>query len=105
MGMAATLGLGVLFVVLQFALWQQLASQGVTVQTGVVGMVIYMLTALHAVHVLMGMMVLVYLLSVAYRSAPGAMLQRSAMRLRLCGMFWHFVDAVWMVMFVGLFLV
>jgi heme/copper-type cytochrome/quinol oxidase subunit 3 len=24
--------------------------------------------------------------------------------LRLCGMFWHFVGAVWIVMFVGLFL-
>jgi heme/copper-type cytochrome/quinol oxidase subunit 3 len=99
--MAMTFGLGLAFVGLQVALWQQLWADGIRFGTGIVGSVLYALTALHALHVVGGIVVLGYLLSVAMR---GGQIHRKAGTLRFCGMYWHFVDAVWVVMFVGMFL-
>jgi heme/copper-type cytochrome/quinol oxidase subunit 3 len=99
--MCGTFALGLGFVGLQCALWYQLWQDGVRLTTGVVGAVTYALTALHAVHVVGGIAVLGYLLAIALR---GGQLQRKASTLRYCGMYWHFVDAVWLIMFVGMFL-
>ncbi len=98
---AATFALGAAFVALQIALWRGLWLGGITFRTGAVGTVVYALTALHAVHVVAGLAVLGYLLAASLR---GTQLQRKVTTLRLCGMFWHFVDAVWIVMFVSMFL-
>jgi heme/copper-type cytochrome/quinol oxidase subunit 3 len=38
-------------------------------------------------------------------TVAGAAMQPRVTSLRLCGMFWHFVGAVWGFMFVGMFLV
>ena len=103
--MLLTFTLGVTFVVLQCVLWRNVYVAGVTPNTGVLGTVFYALTVLHAVHVVAGVGVLAYLLVIARRSLRGAaQMERRVISLRLCGMFWHFVDAVWIVMFVGLFL-
>ncbi len=103
--MLVTFVLGLAFVALQLELWRGMYLAGVTPETGVLGTVFYALTVLHAVHVAAGVGVLGYLLVVAHRSYRGAaLLERRVITLRLCGMFWHFVDAVWIVMFVGLFL-
>jgi cytochrome c oxidase subunit III len=104
-GILATFALGVGFVFLQTMLWRQLIAEGITVQTGTIGMVLYTLTGLHAAHVAMGIVALAYLVVATYKSADGVPLRRKAGSLRLCGMFWHFVDAVWVLMFIGLFVV
>lgn len=98
--MAATFALGVAFVALQGWLWHQLWSDGIRFNTGIVGAVLYALTVLHALHVLGGIAVLGYLLALA---VAGGQLHRKAATLRYCGMYWHFVDAVWIVMFLGMF--
>jgi cytochrome c oxidase subunit 3 len=97
---AVTFLLGCGFVALQGLLWHQLYSDGITMATGALGTVVYGLTILHALHVAAGLAVLGYLLIVALR---GAAMRERATTLRLCGMFWHFVDVVWVVMFLGLF--
>ena len=102
--MAVTLGLGLLFVALQVVLWRNVWLDGITASTGTLGTVFYGLTVLHALHVAAGVIVLGYLLVAALRSVRGAAMQKKVISLRLCGMFWHFVDAVWCLMFVGLFL-
>jgi heme/copper-type cytochrome/quinol oxidase subunit 3 len=98
--MGVTFILGCAFVALQGVLWHVLYSEGITTATGALGTVVYGLTILHAVHVAAGLAVLGYLLVVALR---GAAMRERTTTLRLCGMFWHFVDAVWVVMFLGLF--
>lgn len=100
--MGTTAVLGSLFVALQIVLWRNLWLDGIDFSTGVVGAVLYALTSLHALHVVGGLVVLGYLLVVALR---GAQLQRKASTLRYCGMYWHFVDAVWVLMFAGMFLI
>ncbi len=104
--MAVTLLLGITFVVLQVLLWRGMWLDGLTASAGTVGTVVYGLTILHALHVAAGVVVLAYLLARALSSARGAdRMHKRAMSLRLCGMFWHFVDAVWVLMFVGMFAV
>jgi heme/copper-type cytochrome/quinol oxidase subunit 3 len=98
--MALTFVLGLAFVGLQLFLWHGLSSSGITTGTGVLGTVIYALTILHALHVVMGLLSLAYLLVAFVRGAP---VGQRITTLRLCAMFWHFVDAVWVVMFVALF--
>jgi heme/copper-type cytochrome/quinol oxidase subunit 3 len=103
MAVTGLLGLG--FVALQVVLWTGLWRSGITPSTGTVGTVVYGLTVLHAIHVALGLAVLGYLLVVAIRGARGAeQMHRRLVSLRLCGMFWHFVDVVWVLMFVGIFL-
>jgi heme/copper-type cytochrome/quinol oxidase subunit 3 len=97
--------LGVTFLALQMVLWRGLWLDGVRPSTGALGAVVYALTALHWVHALAGLVALGWLLSLALRSrSPGGWaLERRATTLRVAGMFWHFVGAVWVVMFVGVF--
>jgi heme/copper-type cytochrome/quinol oxidase subunit 3 len=102
---AATLALGAVFLGLQTMLWLSLWHDGVTAAAGTLGSVVWGLTILHAVHVVAGMAVLLYLLvAVARRRAAGGEeMHRRVVSLRLCGMFWHFVAAVWLAMFVAIF--
>ncbi|MGA7990394.1 MAG: cytochrome c oxidase subunit 3 [Thermoanaerobaculia bacterium] len=96
-----TLALGSLFLVLQLAVWVPLWRSGFRIDSGVYGSIFYGLTVFHALHVLAGLFVLLALVPGArkgrYRSG-----RQSAVR--LSAMFWHFVDAVWVVMFVAVYL-
>ena len=96
-----TIALGSLFLVLQFAVWVPLWRSGFRIDSGVYGSIFYGLTVFHALHVLAGLVVLLVLVPGArtgrYRSG-----RQSAVR--LSAMFWHFVDAVWVVMFVAVYL-
>jgi heme/copper-type cytochrome/quinol oxidase subunit 3 len=104
--MAATLALGAAFLGLQAWLWLSLWNSGVTAGSGMLGTVVWGLTVLHALHLFAGLAVLVYLLAAALqgRQAGADDMHRRMVSLRLCGMFWHFVDAVWVLMFVAIFL-
>ena len=96
-----TLALGSLFLVLQLAVWIPLWRSGFRIDSGVYGSIFYGLTVFHALHVLAGLVALLVLVPGArkgrYRSG-----RQSAVR--LSAMFWHFVDAVWVVMFVAVYL-
>jgi heme/copper-type cytochrome/quinol oxidase subunit 3 len=97
-----TLALGSLFLALQLAVWIPLWRSGFRIDSGTYGSVFYALTVFHALHVLAGLVALSTLLPGAFagRYVSG---RSSAVRLR--AMFWHFVDAVWVVLFVAVYLV
>jgi cytochrome c oxidase subunit 3 len=84
------MALGAGFLGLQFAVWIPLWRAGFTLASGIYGSVFYALTAFHALHVLAGLGAL-------------ALTARAEGR-RAAAMFWHFVDAVWVVMFVAVYL-
>jgi cytochrome c oxidase subunit 3 len=84
-----TLFLGLLFVAGQYAAWLQLRSQGLFLATNPSSSFFYVLTALHAIHVLGG---LGGLIRVIYR------LNRSILRkstLDATSRYWHFMDVLW----------
>jgi cytochrome c oxidase subunit 3 len=96
-----TLALGSLFLALQLAVWVPLWRSGFRIDTGTYGSIFYSLTVFHAVHVLAGLVALAVLLPGAF---SGRLVSGRASTVRLSAMFWHFVDAVWVVMFVTVYL-
>ncbi len=96
----ATMLLGLAFLVGQLFAWQQLAAQGIYVPTSPHSSFFYLLTAVHAVHLLGGLLALAYALGQAWRfrwtpAQPNA--------LNLCATYWHFVDGIWIYLFFLLF--
>jgi cytochrome c oxidase subunit 3 len=81
--------LGMLFVVGQSVAWAQLRSQGLYLATNPNSSFFYVLTAIHALHVLGG---LGGLMRVIYR-LNGSILRKST--LDATAYYWHFMDALW----------
>lgn len=100
--MSATFVLGVLFICGQLLAWQQLAEQGIFLQSNPHSSFFYVFTAVHALHVLGGIVALLYVLvqSWRYELTPGVSSAPA-----LCATYWHFVDAVWLYLFVVLFVI
>jgi heme/copper-type cytochrome/quinol oxidase subunit 3 len=101
-GLALLLGLG--FLALQTTVWRQLVAGGLRPTDGNYGSSFYALTVFHALHVAVGLGALAWLAVSAWRSAraPGA---ASSVSLRLWTLYWHMVGAIWLVMFVAVYLV
>jgi cytochrome c oxidase subunit 3 len=97
--LAATVFLGALFLGLQYVLCVSASQSGLHLDSGTYGSVFYALTLFHALHVAAGMLALLWLL---FRA--GNYTEHSHRPVRLCTMFWHFVDGVWLVTFVTVFL-
>jgi len=87
-----TLVLGLLFVSGQLVAWRNLAAQGLFLATNPSSAFFYVLTALHAVHVLGGLGGLLYVLQRLTHS-PG---RKSRTALRAAALYWHFMGALWL---------
>jgi cytochrome c oxidase subunit III len=98
---AATVVLGATFLGLQLAVLGALWRAGLRPSTGAYGSVFCGLTALHALHAAAGLVVLLIVLS---RALAGAYTEHNIVRIRMCGIFWHFVDVVWILMFIAFYL-
>jgi cytochrome c oxidase subunit III len=88
--LAMTLFLGLLFIGGQYAVWLQLKSQGLYLATNTSSSFFYLFTGVHAVHILGGLLGLVYVMSKFRRSV----LRRSTFA--ACAQYWHFMDALWL---------
>lgn len=95
-----TIALGVAFVALQHAVWIDLWSSGLRLDSGAYGGTFYVLTVFHILHVLVGLGLLTRVVVPLMRRVPTAPKRSAAM---LTAMFWHFVDAVWLVTFVAVY--
>jgi cytochrome c oxidase subunit 3 len=86
-----TLGLGVLFLAGQIVAWRQLAAEGLYLSTSPSSGFFYVLTALHGLHLLGGIVALVYTLRRLRLPAPvppTGVLDATAV-------YWHFMDLLW----------
>ncbi len=92
--------LGASFLVSQSVLWVTLYRQGLHWSSKAYGSIFYGFTGLHAVHVGIGMLFLLRLLP---RHAKGEFTGRRHLPIRLTAMYWHFVDVIWVAMFLGIF--
>jgi len=84
-----TLILGVVFVAGQYAAWLQLRSEGLYLATNPNSSFFYLLTAVHALHVLGGLVGLTYVLRKLHR----VVLRRST--LDTFSYYWHFMGILW----------
>jgi cytochrome c oxidase subunit 3 len=95
--LAATLVLGLAFLGAQLLAWRQLVAQGVYLATNPHSSFFYVLTGLHGLHLLGGILGLSYLL---LRAADG---ERRRAVSHVVGVYWHFMDALWVFLFILLF--
>lgn len=92
------LSLGLLFVVGQYVAWAQLRSQGLYLATNPNSSFFYVLTAVHAFHVLGGLGGLLRVI----RKMSNSTLRKST--LDATAYYWHFMDALWVYLLVLLWL-
>lgn len=100
---AVTVVLGAAFIALQCLLWRATAAAGLSIAGhGLYAGGFYALTVFHGLHALAGVLVLG---NVLVRSLRGVYTEHDVAGVRLTAMFWHFVDVVWIVTFVSLYVV
>jgi cytochrome c oxidase subunit III len=77
--------------------WHRLIYEhGLTISTSLFGTTYYSLVGLHAFHVTAGLVMLVIVAIFAYAGRVGTEYSR---RIEVLSLYWHFVDAVWVVVF------
>jgi cytochrome c oxidase subunit 3/cytochrome o ubiquinol oxidase subunit 3 len=83
--------------------WHELIYRdGLTIQTNLFGTTFYSLVGLHATHVLVGLLMLSLVLIFG---VAGKLNRIHAHRLDMLSYYWHFVDAVWVVVFIVVYVV
>jgi cytochrome c oxidase subunit III len=97
---AVTLALGALFLAVQLAVFREVAAAGLSITSGTYGAVLYTFTAFHALHVAVGLGIVLWLLVQALR---GRYTEHNTITVRLCTMYWHFVGVVWALMFLTIY--
>ena len=94
--LGATLVLAALFLAVQSLAWTELWRAQATIASGLYAWTFYVLTGVHALHVLGGLPPLV----VAFGNArAGHYLPGDHVGLVLCAMYWHALDAIWLVLY------
>ena len=99
--LAATVLLGAGFLFGQASEYWGLLAHGVTISTNLFGTTFFTLTGFHGLHVLFGLCALATLLGVAM---SGRMAEIKPSGFEAVTMYWHFVDAVWVLIFTVIYL-
>ncbi|WP_229312367.1 cytochrome c oxidase subunit 3 [Larkinella punicea] len=106
--LGTTLFLGTLFVVLQVLGWRELMLKGVYLQTTPSGSFLFVLSGLHLLHIVVGLIFLSIAFAEAMRRIPYveafvySVNPPNLLKIRLFTLFWHFVDVLWLCLFLFL---
>lgn len=94
-----TFVLGIAFLILQYQGWVALSSIGIELNTNPSGSFVYAISGIHAAHILGGITALIIALlnafSLKYQVTPARKL-----RFELTLTYWHFVDILWVYLFI-----
>src|ERR1700684_3253816 len=100
---ALTIALGTTFIVGTAMEWHKLIYvDGLTIRTNLFGTTFYSLVGLHATHVVVGLMGLSLILLF---TLTGHVTEKHSDRIQVFALYWHFVDAVWVVVFTVVYIV
>lgn len=99
--LAGTALLGATFLVGQGAEWVRLLRFGLTASSGAYGATFYTVIGVHGVHVLAALVWLTFVLVAAARRRYSSLEHEG---LFLCAMYWHFVVALWPILYVLVYL-
>ncbi len=99
--LVATTLLGVVFIIGQLIGWQQLVAQGVYLYSNAHSSFFYILTALHGIHLLGGLLALTYVTIPALRLR---ITMKNRHTVEVTTLYWHFMDGLWVYLFALLFL-
>ena len=94
--------LGLVFLGFQAYEFTHFVREGLTLQQNLFGSTFFVLTGTHGTHVAVGVLWLVTLLVRSFQGKLGA---DKALNVELAGLYWHFVDVVWIVIFTVVYLI
>ncbi|OLC79167.1 MAG: cytochrome oxidase subunit III [Gemmatimonadetes bacterium 13_1_40CM_4_69_8] len=100
--LVATALLGVFFLSGQVYEFTSFVREGLTLQTNLFGATFFVLTGTHGAHVTVGV---VWLLTLWVRALQGKLTAANAVTVEICGLYWHFVDVIWIVIFTVVYLI
>jgi heme/copper-type cytochrome/quinol oxidase subunit 3 len=100
--LAAVIVLGAVFLGFQVYEFTHFVGEGLTIQRNVFGSAFFVLTGFHGAHVTGGVIWLTTLLILAIR---GKLPPERALAVEIAGLYWHFVDIVWIVIFTLIYLI
>ncbi len=98
----ATALLGITFLAGQAFEFTEFYHEGLTVSSSVFGSTFFVLTGFHGTHVAVGVLILLSLFVMGLR---GRLTSERSLNLELAGLYWHFVDVVWIVIFTFVYLI
>ena len=101
-GMFLTIVLGALFLSVQVGEYKALIHDGFTISSSIFGSCFFTLTGFHGAHVFVGV---VWLIVVFIKSLKGGFTPDDYAGVELAGLYWHFVDLVWIILFTILYLI
>ena len=99
--LAATVVLGLFFLGFQAYEFTTFVHEGLTLKTNLFGSTFFVLTGFHGGHVAIGV---IWLSTLLVRSLQGKLGPEKALNVELAGLYWHFVDVVWIVIFTVVYL-
>jgi len=94
--------LGMVFIGGQIFEFTEFARAGLKLDTNLFGSSFFVLTGFHGVHVTVGILWLLSLVGFSFRRGIG---QEKALAVDIAGLYWHFVDVVWIIIFTVIYLV
>lgn len=98
-----TLMLGTIFLIATGREWHRfIFHDGLTISTNLFGTTYYSLVGLHASHVTVGLIIIAIVMTFALL---GRVTPKDSERLDVFSLYWHFVDAVWVVVFTVVYIV
>ncbi len=97
----ATAMLGMTFVGGQVYEFTAFVREGLTLKTNLFGTTFFVLTGFHGAHVTVGVLMLLSLAGLS----QGGRLQQKPLTVEIVGLYWHFVDIVWIVIFTVVYLI
>ncbi len=98
----ATAFLGLVFLSGQAFEFTQFYREGLKLDTNMFGTTFFVLTGFHGAHVTIGVLIL---MSLYGGSLKGKITEENALQVELAGLYWHFVDIVWIIIFTMIYLV
>ncbi len=100
---AGVIFFGLTFLGCQVYEFSEFVHHGLTLQTGTFGSTFFLLTGTHGVHVAIGVFWLTSMLFYSYSGKMEA--HESAVDVEVAGLYWHFVDIVWIIIFTAIYLI
>jgi cytochrome c oxidase subunit I+III len=95
--LGGTFALGLSFLAIKLGIeWPALIKSGFTINSGLPASSYFVLTGLHAAHVAVGLVGVGYLM---FRAYTGGFTSTNHVAVENIGLYWHFVDIVWMILF------
>ena len=93
---------GLCFLLLQAYEWTHLIEHGQSIRKNNFGATFFMLTGFHGMHVFSGV---VYLSIILTRAALGKYDAHKTWEIEIAGLYWHFVDLIWILVFTFIYLI